>query len=119
MKKKCECHAYSANECACGACGTLEQVDLEDIKQNGIDPKSKLFWAMMLPDVNYVAMFKDGTWRGYYSKPPIVTIEPDGDIFDFDIATEMWCADIKAFFAIKIAYTGDWKDSLHFRGDYE
>tara|TARA_R110000787_G_scaffold21425_5_gene63383 strand:+ start:1382 stop:1768 length:387 start_codon:yes stop_codon:yes gene_type:complete len=107
----------------CADCGDTPEfiyedearVSINDIKKNGICPKSKLFWALAPHGVNYICLDSHKNVLGYSVDPRIGGIliaylwkDYFGslDSFGFDIG-------------IKTKYTGDWKDSLHFRGDYE
>ena len=90
---------------------------IEDIKQNGIDPKSKLFWALIAGCGNYAFEDSDGTWVISSKKPKLVHEQPINGgkgIYRWGYAPL-----ICRLSSIKINYTGDWKDSLHYRGDYE
>lgn len=107
--KNCNCSALDSPGCRLNGflCDYCKMVNR--IKQNGIDPKSKLFWALMPFD--YAAQDDNGIWHAFKEKPrsSITKLKPNH-----------WYAPHIAYrISIKISYTGDWKDSLHFRGDYE
>ena len=92
---------------------TKELVDIEDIKKNGISPKSKLFWALISDD--YVVL-DDGDWIGYEDKPKFwVSFEYEPYISTRD----EWSGCNNMLSGLKVNYTRRWQDSLHFRGDYE
>ena len=99
---------------------------INDIKQNGIDPKSKLFWALIPKHMNYVAKgyryrnddyYESDDWVVFLEKPTFFHDEGWMAWVDDHNGNPMRCrgGDI----GLKINYTSDWKYSLHYRGDYE
>lgn len=129
VKHKCGCvdmsdckgdDSYVVSECKehsfeCEDAFNVVEVDIDSIKQNGIDPKSRLFWALMPEWVNYVALINPSRqWIGYDEAPKIGVCNSSKVLTWVYPEVLAWCP-----VGIKMAYTGDWKDSLHYRGDYE
>lgn len=89
--------------------GRALYIDLQDIKQNGLELDSPLLWALFPDWVNWVAIDKNKNLWGYSEKP-----------FLSGVNLEKWHKGLRSRMYnifIKINYTKHWRLSLTKRPD--
>jgi hypothetical protein len=109
--KHCTCAAWYSQECCCRAGNDIVEIDLQDIKQNGLKLGSPLLWALLPYD--YLCMQDGCFWLNtkvkpdwcnernkFYINAPVFKVS-EYKLFNFGLPV-----------TLKINYTGDWKDSL-------
>lgn len=88
---------------SCHDCRRTLTVNLDDIKQNGLELDSPMLWALLPDWVGYIVIDEEGCLELWDNEPTF-----DGDIWQYNLDTKR--AEDTDF--LKINYNGDRRESL-------